>query len=86
VAASSSAFRYYKSGILSSTSGCGTAINHAVLLVGYGTASNGIPFWIIKNSYGTSWGEAGYVRIQRDTVAGGAGVCGVQQYLVYPKV
>jgi hypothetical protein len=57
-----------------------------VVIVGYGATSTGKPFWIIKNSWGTAWGEAGYVRVLRDTVSGGTGVCGVQQYLVYPNL
>jgi len=85
VSAGSSAFQLYKSGILSSTA-CGTTLNHAVLLVGYGQDSTGIPFWIVKNSWGTSWGEQGYVRIRRDTVKGGKGICGIQQYIVYPTM
>lgn len=46
-------------------------IDHAVLLVGYGNRSD-IPFWAIKNSWGTDWGEKGYYYLHR-----GSGACGV---------
>lgn len=66
--ASSRTFGNYSSGII--TSGCGTSLDHAVLAVGYG--SN---YFIVKNSWGTSWGEKGYVRMG---FADGAGICGIQ--------
>ena len=63
IASSSSVFMQYKSGIISS-SACGTSVNHAVNLVGYGS-DNGRDFWIVRNSWGTSWGEKGYFRVAR---------------------
>lgn len=86
IAASSTLFQFYKSGVITDAKACGTALNHAVVIVGYGSTADNIPFWIIKNSWGTAWGEAGYVRVKRETVAGTVGVCAVQQYLVYPNL
>ena len=59
--AGKSVFQLYRSGILNSSS-CGTTLNHAVVIVGYGT-SGSTPYWLVRNSWGSSWGEAGYIRI-----------------------
>jgi len=54
----------YTGGIV--TGCCDTDVDHAVLATGYGT-ENTLDYWIIKNSWGTSWGEDGYIRLQRGT-------------------
>lgn len=74
-------FRFYDSGVLGE-SGCGTELNHAITAVGYGTASDGSKYWLMKNSWGASWGEGGYVRIHRGVR--GEGVCGLAKLASYP--
>ena len=76
VEADSAVFQMYKSGIVDSTA-CGTSLNHGVLAVGYKA-----DHWIVKNSWGASWGDNGYIRIKYD--ATGAGICGINQMNAYP--
>jgi len=66
-------FQLYKSGVL--TASCGTNLDHGVLAVGYGT-DNGVNYWTVKNSWGDSWGESGYIRLARD-VSQKQGQCGI---------
>jgi hypothetical protein len=61
-------------------------LNHAVLIVGYGVADNGTPYWLVKNTYGTNWGEKGYVRIKRQPGSTGPGICGIQKLASYPNI
>ncbi|CAN6286801.1 unnamed protein product [Urochloa humidicola] len=75
------AFRFYGGGVLDGA--CGTDLDHAVTAVGYGTAGDGTRYWVMKNSWGASWGEGGYVRIRRGDRRG-AGVCGLAKLPSYP--
>ena len=61
--ASSDEFRSYSSGIFSAA--C-SADNHAVILVGAGTTEDGIDYWLVRNSWGTSWGDKGYIKVKID--------------------
>ena len=79
IQANEPAFQYYTSGII--TSGCGTSLDHGVLAVGYGS-ENGVEYTIVKNSWGPSWGESGFVRIG---VAEGAGICGINSSASQPQ-
>jgi C1A family cysteine protease len=77
-------FQSYSGGILTSTS-CGTNLDHGVLVVGYGT-ENGIDYWLVKNSWGTSWGDKGYVKIARSSSINDAGICGIAMDPSFPTV
>jgi C1A family cysteine protease len=68
-------FQSYSGGILDSTE-CGTNLDHAVEIVSYGT-DNGVDYWNIRNSWSTSWGENGYVRIKRSSSTNDIGICGL---------
>jgi C1A family cysteine protease len=73
-------FQFYAGGILNSKS-CGTNLDHGVVAVGYGADSTGKPYYIVRNSWGNSWGMSGYINIG---IVDGAGICGIQMEPVYP--
>ncbi|KAH0453535.1 hypothetical protein IEQ34_017859 [Dendrobium chrysotoxum] len=81
--ANSSDFKFYSGGVF--TGQCGTNLDHGVAIVGYGTDSEGTSFWLVKNSWGTSWGEQGYIRMQRN-VTDSQGLCGIAIHPSYPTV
>jgi C1A family cysteine protease len=68
-------FQSYSGGILDATS-CGTNLDHAVEIVGYGT-ENGMDYWNVRNSWGSSWGEDGYFRIKKSSSINDIGICGI---------
>jgi hypothetical protein len=80
--AGSSLVHLYQGGVISGS--CGGALDHAVLVVGYGT--DRLDYWKIKNSWGAWWGEEGYFRIQKGKWNAVAGECGVLSVPAYPKV
>jgi C1A family cysteine protease len=95
IEADQSGFQHYSSGIFSGT--CGTQLDHGVLVVGYGT-DGGSEYWKVKNSWGTTWGDAGYIRMAKSCASngrellggggggGGKGECGILAQPSYPIV
>jgi len=73
IEADTAVFQSYTSGVITSAA-CGTSLDHAVLAVGYGTDSNGVAYFLVKNSWAATWGEDGYVKIGATE---GEGVCGI---------
>lgn len=85
VAMDASGLKNYKSGVIDKSSGCGSSLNHAVEIFGYGTMKNSsgklVNFWHVKNSWGEKWGDKGFFKLIR-----GEGACGITNYLYTAKV
>jgi len=82
IEADQSAFQYYTTGVM--TGECGTSLDHGVLAVGYGHDSNSnLDYWIVKNSWGASWGMDGYILLERHVSQSG-GQCGILLQPSYP--
>jgi len=73
-------FQFYSGGVLNSKS-CGTNLDHGVVAVGYGNDGKQ-DYYIVRNSWGASWGESGYIRI---AAVDGEGICGIQMAPVIPR-
>ena len=75
-------FQMYKSGVFTGT--CGTNLDHGVLVVGYGTLS-GVDYYMVKNSWSTTWGSGGYIMLGRGSQYNkGDGQCGMLLQASYP--
>jgi KDEL-tailed cysteine endopeptidase len=78
VGVNASSWQFYKSGVI--TQECTDELDKGVLVVGY-DLSGPTPYWILKNSWGTEWGEDGYVRLEY-----GKNECGIAKMASYPIV
>jgi len=77
--ASSQVYQFYTSGVLDDPS-CGTDIDHGQTIIGWGTdAATKKDYWLLRNMWGTNWGDQGYVRVVR-----GKNMCGVASDASYP--
>lgn len=84
ISADTRVFQSYTSGVITSSS-CYTSLDHGVLAVGYGT-ENGIEYYLVKNSWGESWGMNGYVKIGRSDSTNDPGICGISMDASFPTV
>lgn len=82
--ASKPSFQFYSNGVYYDPSCGGTDddVNHAVLVIGYGTEPNGQKYWLVKNSYGPNWGIGGYVKMAKES----NNHCGIAIRASYPLV
>ncbi|CAI8609305.1 unnamed protein product [Vicia faba] len=82
IEASGRALQLYQSGVF--TGKCGTNLDHAVVVVGYGS-ENGVDYWLVRNSWGgTNWGEDGYFKMERNVKRTYTGKCGIAVEASYP--
>lgn len=78
-------FQFYKGGVLTDDS-CGDKLDHGVLAVGYGSdLETNEPYFLVKNSWGETWGENGYIRLSRAS-KNDNGMCGILKMASYPEV
>ncbi|KAJ4786623.1 hypothetical protein LUZ62_037869 [Rhynchospora pubera] len=81
IEASGRPFQFYSKGVFSGP--CGTDLDHGVAVVGYGATTDGTKYWIVRNSWGSNWGEGGYIRFKRD-ITSKTGLCGIAMDGSYP--
>jgi C1A family cysteine protease len=75
------AFQFYTSGVV--TQNCGHLLDHAIMAVGYGTDPVYGAYFLCRNSWGSSWGDQGYLKIGQSTTGDAPGICGINSEVYY---
>jgi len=81
IEADKTVFQHYTTGVLDSEE-CGVSLDHGVLAVGYGVSDDGVEYILVKNSWGPTWGDEGYIKIASTE---GKGTCGINEMATRPS-